>query len=206
VARHPTTNDCELEIAMRTVHRMAVATVVLFTLTGCGNGASTNTPFSNSPSTSASGTHSPAVVPALPACDATLVELERSRSASGFGVRIPNLIPGPMRLCRYRSAGQGTKMPVILVADITLPIAPVALMRALHQLKTVTEVYGPNGIFSCPMTQGAVDVVILRTAKGSELTKVEVQRDGCGFVIVNHIAYVSSNALRNQLDDVKAVS
>ena len=97
-------------------------------------------------------------------------------------------------------------MPVILVADIALPIAPVALLRALHQLKTVTEVYGPNGIFACPMTQGAVDLLILRAAKGSDLTEVEVQRDGCGFVIVNHIAYVSSDALRNQLDYVKAVS
>lgn len=191
---------------MRTVHRMTVATVIVFTLTGCGNGAPTNTPFSKNPSTSASGTHSSAVVPTLPACDATLVELERSRSANGFGVRIPNLKPGPMRLCRYRSPGQGTKMPVILVADITLPIAPVALLRALHPLKTVTEVYGPNGIFACPMTQGAVDLLILRTAIGSDLTEVEVQRDGCSFVITNHIAYVSSDALRNQLDGIEAVS
>ncbi len=113
---------------------------------------------------------------------------------------------GPVRLCRYRSAGLNSRIPVILVADIKLPLAPLGLLHALSQLKTVSEVLGPNGITSCPAGQGAVDVLILRTPKELRVTEVEIQRDDCRFVVANHVAYFGSVSLWNQLDAIKAVA
>jgi hypothetical protein len=115
-----------------------------------------------------------------------------------------------MRLCRYRWDNFDKKLT--LITDITRPLAPVALLRALSQLKTVNEVYGPNRVTTCPMSLGAADVVILREAKRWESMVVEVQRDRCRGVLITHVdfrryaAYLFSASLLAQLDAIKAVA
>jgi hypothetical protein len=115
-----------------------------------------------------------------------------------------------MRFCRFRWDNGENKLA--LVADITRPLVPAALLHALSQLKTVNELYGPNAVFGCTPGHGNADVVILRAATGSELTFVEVQRDGCREVIVTHagfvtyIAYMPTASLLAQLDAVTATS
>lgn len=115
-----------------------------------------------------------------------------------------------MRLCRYR--WDNVEKGLALKADISRPLVPVPLLRTLSQLKTVDEVYGSNQAFSCPFSQGVVDIVILRAATGPELTIVEVQRDGCRGVLITHadfatyIAYLGSAPLLAQLDAIKAAT
>lgn len=156
------------------------------------------------------GTHTAVAIPKLSACDATFARLAHPGVANESGGRIPEAAPGPMRLCRYRWVNADSKL--ILVADITLPLAPVALMHALSQLKTVVEIYGHHAAFSCPASQGNADVVIMRAATGSKLTVIEVQRDGCRGVIVpdasfgTYIAYLDSATLTAQLDAIKIIS
>jgi hypothetical protein len=111
-----------------------------------------------------------------------------------------------MRLCRYRWNDSEKKLA--LIADVELHLAPIALMHTLPQLKTVVDVYGPNSVFSCPAGQGAIDLVIIGSATGSKLTVLEVQRDGCSFVIASHdnfatsIVYLHSSELDAQLDAI----
>lgn len=119
---------------MRAVHKVTGMAVILFTLAGCVNGAITSTSPSNTPSTSASGTHLLVVVPILPACEATLTRLAKSGPANRSGSRIPEAVPGPMRLCRYRP-GRGLGNNLALFADIPLPLAPVALLHTLKSTK-----------------------------------------------------------------------
>ena len=172
---------------MRVVRRVIGTAAILFMLTGC-----------------TVGTHSAVAIPKLPACDVTFARLAEPRVANESGGRIPDARPGPMRLCRYRWINAESKL--MLVADITLPLAPVVLMHALSQLKTIVEVYGRNAVFPCPTSQGNADVVIIRAATGSDLTVIEVNRDGCGFASVTHagfssyIRYLGSTTLNAQVD------
>lgn len=174
---------------MRSVRHISGALAILIALSGC-----------------AVGTHSTAAVPNLPTCDKTLLELNHLTTSLSTRSRISQAVPGPMRLCRYR--WNNTEKKLALIADITRPLAPVALLHALSELKTVNEVYGPNAVFPCPLMQGNADVVILRAATGSALTVVQVQRDGCGRVIVTHpglityIAYLGTSSLLAQLDAI----
>jgi len=176
---------------MRVVRRVVTVTAILLMLTGC-----------------TVGTHSAVAIPKLPACDTTFTQLAQPRVSNESGGRIPDAAPGPMRLCRYRWVNAESK--VMLVADITLPLAPVALMHALSQLKTIVEVYGRNAAFSCPAGQGNVDIAIIRAATGSQLTVIEVHRDDCQFVSVTHagfasyVGYLGSVTLRAQLDAMTA--
>lgn len=111
-----------------------------------------------------------------------------------------------MRLCRYRWNSSENKL--VLIADIELPLAPVALMNTLPQLKSWIEVYGPNFLASCPSGQGAIDLVIIRSARGSKLNVLEVQRDGCSVVVATHdnfatyTVYLHSSDLWAQLDAI----
>ncbi|HUW86847.1 MAG TPA: hypothetical protein VMW30_00500 [Candidatus Paceibacterota bacterium] len=178
---------------MRVVRRVSGATAVLIMLVGC-----------------AVPSHTAVAVSKLPACDATFAQLAQPRVANESGGRIPDAPPGPMRLCRYRWVNAESKL--MLVADITLPLAPVALMHTLSQLKSVVEVYGHNIVTSCPAGQGAVDIAIIRSTTGSKLTIIEVNRDGCRGVVVTHadfaayIAYLGSASLRAQLDAITTTS
>lgn len=178
---------------MRVARRVVAVTTILFMLGGCTVAA-----------------HSTVAILKLPACDATFARLAQPRVANESGRRILEVALGPMRLCRYRWVNAESK--VMLVADITLPLAPVALMHALSQLKTIVEVYGRNAVFSCPAGQGAVDIAIIRAATGSELTIIEVHRDDCQFVSVTHagfgtyIGYLGSATLKAQLDAMTTTS
>ncbi len=176
---------------MRILRQVSGALAILFTLSGCAVSA-----------------HTAVAISRLPTCEATLALLPQPGVTSESNGRIPETAPGPMRLCRYRWNDSEKKLA--LIADIVRPLVPVALMRTLPQLKTVIEVYGPNFRFSCPAGQGAIDLVIIRSAIGSKLTILEVQRDGCSFVIVTHdnfttcIAYLHSSELSAQLDAITA--
>lgn len=115
-----------------------------------------------------------------------------------------------MRLCRYRWHNSENKLT--LIADITRPLEPVALLHELNQLKTVNAVYGPNRVTSCPMGQGNDDIVILGAVTGQKLTVVEIHRDGCRGVLVTHadfatyIGYLGTASLWAQLDAIKAMA
>lgn len=176
---------------MRIFPRVVAVTAILFMLTGC-----------------TVGTHEPVAIPILPACDKTLLKLNHLDSSLSTKAHLPEVAPGPMRFCRFRWDNAENKLT--LITDITRPLAPVALLHALSQLKTVNELYGPNAVFGCTPGHGNADVVILRAATGSELTFVEVQRDGCREVIVTHasfvtyIAYMPTPSLLAQLDAVIA--
>lgn len=176
---------------MRIVRRVCGVIAILAALTGC-----------------TVDTHVTVAIPTLPTCDKTILELNHLSSSLATKSRIPQAVPGPMRFCRYRWNNDEKKL--VLIADITRSLAPIVLLRALSQLKTVNEVYGPNAVFPCPFGQGNADVAILRPKTGSELTVVEVQRDGCARVIVTHpgsvsyIAYLSTARLMTQLDAITA--
>lgn len=120
---------------MRIVRRVSGAAAILFMLAGC-----------------AVSTHAVVTVPKLPACDKMFVGVNHLTSEMNAAGRIPQLVPVPMRLCRYRWNNAQNKLT--LTTDITRPLAPVALLHALNQLKTMNEVYGPNRVTSCPMMQG----------------------------------------------------
>lgn len=176
---------------MRPVRQVAGTIAILIMLAGC-----------------AVQTQREVAIPKLPACDTTLALLPQPGMTSKLNGRIPEAAPGPMRLCRYRWNDSEKKL--VLIADIELPLAPAALMHMLPQLKTVIEVYGPNVVFSCPSGQGAIDIVIIRSATGSKLTILEVQRDGCSRVNVTRdnfatsITYLHSSELDAQLDAITA--
>ena len=178
-------------LAMKIVRQVSGATAILFLLAGCAVQA-----------------HTEVAIPNLPACDAAFAMLPQPGGSSELNNRIPEAAPGPMRLCRYRWAAAKNKLA--LVADIELPLAPAALMHTLPLLKTEIEVYGPNVAFSCPASQGAIDIVIIRSATGSNLTILRVQRDGCSRVNVTHdnfatyIDYLYSKDLWAELDAIKA--
>lgn len=179
---------------MRILRRVSGATAILLMLAGC-----------------TVGTHEPVVIPTLPACDKILLKLNHLDSSLSTKAHISQATPGPMRFCRFRWDYGENKLA--LFADITRPLAPTALLYALSQLKTVNELYGvPNPVFGCTPGHGNVDVVILRAATGSELTIVEVQRDGCREVIVTHagfvtyIAYMPTASLLAQLDVIAATA
>lgn len=178
---------------MRIVRRVVGVTAILFMLTGC-----------------AVGTHAAVAIPKLPACGTTLLKLNHLYSSLSTKAHLPQAAPGPMRFCRFRWDNVENKLA--LVADISRPLAPGALLHALSQLKTVNELYGPNAVFGCTPGKGNADVVILRAATGSELTIVEVQRDGCREVIVTHagfvtyIAYMPTASLLAQLDAMTTTS
>jgi len=156
------------------------------------------------------GTHATVAIPKLPACDTTLLKLNHLYSSLSTKAHLPKAAPGLMRFCRFRWDNVENKL--VLVAEISRPLAPVALLHALSQLKTVNELYGPNAVFGCTPGHGNADVVILRAATGPELTIVEVQRDGCREVIVTHagfvtfIAYMPTASLLAQLDAMTTTS
>lgn len=176
---------------VRIVLRASAAIAILIALSGC-----------------AVGTHTTAAIPNLPTCDKTLLALNHLTISLSTKSRIPQTAPGPMRLCRYRWNNNENKLA--LLADITRPFAPVALLRALSELKTLNGVYSPKAAFACPVSQGNADVVILRAPTGSELTVVEVQRDSCGWVFLTHpgstsyVAYLGAARLGAQLDAITA--
>lgn len=176
---------------MRILRRVSGTAAVLIMLAGC-----------------AAPSHTAVAIPKLPTCGATHARLADTRVANETGGRIPGWAPGPMRLCRYRWDNLENKMN--LIADITRPLAPAALLRSLSQLRTVYQVYGPNAVFACPMMQGNVDVIIFRAASGPDLTVIEVERGGCGRVNIaydnfaTYISYVASTSLLTQLDAVTA--
>lgn len=176
---------------MKIVRQVSGMTAILIMLAGC-----------------AVPTHTTAAILKLPTCESTLALLPQPGVISELNGRILEAAPGPMQLCRYRWNNSEKKL--VLIAEIELPLAPAALMHALPQLKTVIEVYGPNFRSSCPAGQGAMDLVTIRSAAGSNLTILEVQRDGCRVVIVNHdnfatsITYLHSSELDAQLDAISA--
>ncbi len=178
---------------MRVVSRVSGAAVILFALAGC-----------------AVQSHTEVAIPVLPGCEETHARLVHPGVTNESGGRIPGWAPGPMRLCRYRWDNLQNKLT--LIADITRPLAPVALLHVLSQLKTVYQVYGPNAEFPCPTSQGNIDLLIFRAASGSDLTIIGVQRDGCGRIGITHdnfatyIAYLGSNSLSAQLDAIKATA
>lgn len=178
---------------MKIVHQVIGVTATLITLAGC-----------------AVPTHTVATISELPTCDTTLALLPQPGVTSELNGRISEAEPGPMRLCRYRWNNDEKKL--VLIADIQLPLAPAALMHTLPQLKSVIDVYGRNFRASCPAGQGALDLVIIRSATGSKLTTLEVQRDGCSVVIVSQdnfatfIVYLRSSDLLAQLDAIKATA
>lgn len=155
-------------------------------------------------------THTAVGISKLPTCESTLTLLPQPGVNSNLNGRIPQAVPGPMRLCRYRWNSSENKL--MLITDIELPLAPVALMNTLPQLKSWIDVYGPNFLASCPSGQGAIDLVIIRSAMGSKLTILEVQRDGCSVVVATHdnfatyIVYLHSSDLWAQLDAIKATA
>lgn len=175
---------------MRTFRRVGGATVILFLLAGC-----------------AAQTQTEVAIPKLPACDKMLAGVHHLTSEMNAAGRIPQLVPVPMRLCRYRWNDAQNKLT--LTTDVTRPLAPSALLHELNQLKTMNEVYGPNNVQFCTMMQGNADVVILGAANGQKLTVIEVQRDGCRRVLITHsdfasyIAYLGTTSLWGQLDAIK---
>ena len=176
---------------VRIVLRVSAAIAILISLSGC-----------------AAGTHVAAAIPNLPTCEKTLLELNHLTTSLSTKSRIPQTPPGAMRLCRYRWNNNENKLA--LLADITLPSAPVALLRTLSELKTLNGVYSPNAAFACPLMQGNADVIILQGATSSELKVIQVQRDGCGWVILTHpgstsyVAYLGAARLGTQLDAINA--
>lgn len=152
-------------------------------------------------------THTGMALPNLPTCGAAFALLPQPGGRTELNNRIPKAAPGPMRLCRYR--WNNDKKKLALITDIDVPLAPAALMDTLPQLKTVIGVYGANVVFSCPSGQGAVDIGIIRSAKGSKLTILEVQRDGCRRVNATHdnfatyTVYLYSKDLWAELDAIK---
>lgn len=179
--------------AMKILRRISGAIAILIALSGC-----------------ATTTHTPVVAATfMPTCEQTLLELNHLTTSLASKSHIPLAVPGPMHFCRYRWNNDENKL--VLMADDTELIASVALLQMLSKLKTVNEVYGPNAVFPCPMMQGNADVVILRATTGSELTVIQVQRDGCERVIVTHpgsdsyLAYVSSAQLLTQLDAITPI-
>lgn len=178
---------------MQILRRTSGAIAILVVLTGC-----------------AVQTHTEVAIPTLPTCDAAFALLPQPGGRSDLNNRIPKAEPGPMRLCRFRWNNDEKKLT--LMADIELPLAPVALMQTLPQLKSEIEVYGPNVVFFCPFGQGAIDIVIIRSPTGSRLTILEVQRDGCSRVNATHdnfatyIVYLYSKALWAELDAIKTAA
>lgn len=178
---------------MKIVRRVSSAIAILFTLTGC-----------------AVATHVPVAIAtlSLPACDKTLLELNHLATSLNTKAPIPQAVPGPMRLCRYRWNNDERKL--VLISDIARPLAPVALLRAFSQLKALDGVYSPGATFACPMSQGNADLVILRAPTDSALTVLEVQRDSCGWVFLTHpgstsyVAYLGAARLLLQLDAITA--
>ena len=176
---------------MRIARRVSGAIAISFALAGC-----------------TVATHAQVAIPPLPACDKILLELNHLSSSLNTKAHIPQAVPGPMRFCRFRWNNSEKKLA--LMFDDTELLAPVALLHALSELKTVNELYGPNAVFSCTLAHGNADVVILQAATGSELTIVEVQRDGCREVIVTragfvtYIAYMPTASLLAQLDAITA--
>lgn len=178
---------------MRVVSRFSGAAAIFLVLSGCAVQSLTEV-----------------AIPVLPGCEETHARLAHPAVTKDPVSRIPGWTSGPMRLCRYRWDNLQNKLT--LIADITRPLAPVALLHALSQLKSVYRVYGPNAEFPCPLSLGNVDLVIFRTASGPELTIIGVQRDGCGRVGITHdnfatyIAYLGSNSLSAQLDAMNPTS
>jgi hypothetical protein len=178
---------------MRVVSRFSGATAILLVLAGC-----------------AVQSHTEVAIPVLPGCEETHARLVHPGVTNEPAGRIPGWAPGPMRLCRYRWDNLQNKLT--LIADITRPLAPVALLHEFSALKSVYQVYGPNAEFPCPLSQGNVDLVIFRAALGPDLTIIGVQRDGCGRVGITHdnfatyIAYLGSNSLSAQLDAMNPTS
>ncbi|OIQ77395.1 hypothetical protein GALL_409150 [mine drainage metagenome] len=176
---------------MKIVRQVGGAIAIFVMLTGC-----------------AVATQAPEAIPSLPSCENTLLELNHLSTSLATKSHIPLALPGPMHFCRYRWNNNENKLT--LMADDTELLAPVGILQALSKLKTVNEVYGPNVVFFCPMMQGNADVIILQGATSSELTVIQVQRDGCGRVILTHpgsvsyTAYLSSAQLLTQLDAITA--
>lgn len=174
---------------MRVIRRVVAVTAIVFMLTGC-----------------TVGTHSEVAIPKLPACGTTLLKLNHLSPSLAIKSRILQAAPGPMRFCRYR--WNNSEKKIALIADITRPLAPVALLHALSHLKTVNELYGPNAVFGCTPGRDNTDGVILRAATAPESTIVEVQRDGCREVIVTragfvtYIAYMPTASSLAQLDAI----
>ena len=174
---------------MRIVRRVSGVMAILVAVTGCAVATHTTATASTT----------------LPTCDKTRHQLNHLTTSLSTKSRIPQMVPGPMRLCRYRWNNYQNKLE--LLADITQPQAPVALLRTLSQLKALTAVYSPGATFSC-MSQGNIDVVILRSPTGSNTTIIGVQRDGCARVIFTHPGsksydeYLGATRLGSQLDDV----
>lgn len=177
---------------MRIVRRVCGALAILIALSGCAVATHTAATASTS----------------MPTCDKTLLEINHLTTSLSSKSRIPIMVSGPMRLCRYR--WNNTEKKLALIADITRPLTPVAILRTLSGLKALNGIYSPGATFACPMSQGNVDVVILRAPTGSTLTVVEVQRDGCGWVILTHpgsksyVAYLGAIRLGTQLDAIAA--
>lgn len=142
---------------------------------------------------------------ALPACDKTLLEFNHPSTNSPTTAHIPTTGTGSMRFCRYRWDSATNKLA--LSFDDEESKAPPALLKALTNLKTKNEVYGPNYAIPCPWMHGNADLVILRGA-GSKLTFIKVQQEGCLWVFVTHpgsnayVTYVSTAELMARLNAI----
>lgn len=181
---------------MRTFRRLTVAAIVLSALTSCVSGAN------NGPSPTTTPT---AGILEFPTCSTAKLELEKplpkqSLPTSGVAAHKLAITSGPLHLCRYRPQAPGSATLILQIPDISVGKAPAALLKTLNQLKTVEEVYGPNAVFSCPGLQAGVDVGAIRSTINSKLTLIEVQRGGCGFIIIEKTSYVSSPAVEAELD------
>lgn len=199
---------------MRVVSKMTPAAIMLFVLVGCSNGATTASPSLQTTSAASSDINQMLVISTLPDCKSIFVKfLALPGLVHEHRDRITVVAPKPMRLCRYRSE-QSPKLNLSLIAEVTLPTAPVAMLRTFSHLRAIREVYGsdPNGKIACPRSTGAFDAMIFRAATRSGFTLIKVERDGCRLVIVtntSHIGYsvyVGTAELLVQLDAIKTNS
>lgn len=174
---------------MKSVRRVTGAIAILLAVTG-----------------SAVATHTTATASTtLPSCDKTLLVFDHLSTELSTKARIPKTAPGPMRFCRYRR--DSTESKLALKMDDEELKAPIAILKALTNLKTKNEVYGPNYAMPCPWAYDNADLIILQGAR-SKLTFIKVLQGGCPWIIVTHpgstsyIVYVRTSQLIGLLDAI----
>ncbi len=177
---------------MRIFRRVSGVVAILIVVTGCAATANKQEMASTT----------------LPGCDKTFLEFNHLSAELPTKAHIPKTAPGPMRFCRYR--WDSTENKLALKMDDEELKAPKAILKALTNLKTKNEVYGPNYAMPCPWAYDNADLIILQGAR-SKLTFIKVPQGGCPWIIVTHpgstsyIVYVRTAQLIGLLDAITPI-
>ncbi len=174
---------------MRNIRRVSGVMAILVAVAGCAVATHTTATASST----------------LPTCDKTLLVFDHLSTELSTKARIPKTAPGPMRFCRYR--WDSTENKLALKMDDEELKAPIAILKALTNLKTKNEVYGPNYAMPCPWGYDNADLIILQGAR-SKLSFIKVPQGGCPWIIVTHpgstsyIVYVRTAQFVKLLDAI----